>query len=221
MKFKDYRQFYGILEGLITTYPMDFFYKKLLRLFSGKNLNVSIKIDKLTNSLILNLKTDSIDSLSILDKIADSNGYFISLIETDNGIWTKLSEITLTTLTNLSIHFESKFDEEVEVKDIPEFLYHVTPSKYVEKIKKIGLIPKAKNRQSFHMDRIYFALTIEGVNSIEKEFEFNKQPTNYTILKISTKNLKVKFIKDPNATLLNGEALGIYTYENISPSFII
>jgi hypothetical protein len=217
MKVKDYREFLQIEEGLITTYPMDFFSKKVKMLISGKGIKASIRVEKLTNSLVLNLASCTLDFLKILEKTSDQNGYFISLIVIEEKYYKKIDEVKLDKGAPVEVHFESKFDK--EVKDIPDTLYHVTLSKNLEKIRKIGLVPKSKMKQTYHLDRIYLAFTIEGAKAIENEFK-GIDNSKYVILKISTKGLNVKFMKDPNATLFSGEVLGIYTHENISSEFI-
>lgn len=59
---------------------------------------------------------------------------------------------------------ESKFDEVLKHK--PNTIYHVTNINNLNKIKKIGLVPKSKNKKSHHLDRIY--LTTNSKRKLKK-----------------------------------------------------
>ena len=225
MIFKDYREFskIEINEGLITTYPMDYLVKKITRLLGmGMKIKFHKHIDKLFNTLSVSFRTADIEVLNLLSDYGTSCGYFISAILVNDKWLSNIKQVKLEKESLIEVVFESKFDEEVE--SIPNKLYHVTPYDYVDKILKKGLIPKSKSKLSFHIDRIYLAINIKAAKSIINEFKihdtFNKKSRNYSILEIDTDNLHVKFMKDPNATLPDGEILGIYTHENIHSKFI-
>ena len=167
---------------------------------------------------------DDTKAIEIFKNYADSCGYFIASIKINNEVYDKVEDIDdIKVGSKIIIWFESKFDE--EVKEIPDILYHVTLAKYVNKIKKSGLTPKAKNKLSFHLDRIYCAMSLKAAESIMQEFKrldiANKiSVQDYSIIQIDTHGLKVKFFKDPNATLQDGEVIGVYTHENIPREFI-
>jgi hypothetical protein len=221
MKFSDFREFSGNLyEGLIMSYPLSFFNKKVGRYLSSCNVKYKIDADKVFNTLALSLSSESVHVIEVINNYANVCGYFLALIECNGKYYKSLKDVDI--VKDFTLFYESKFDE--IVSNIPTVIYHVTLTKYVEKIKKIGLIPKSKSKQSFHSDRIYCAISLKGAESICQEFKINdlanRKKQNYTILKISTKNLKNKFMKDPNSTLLDGEILGIYTHENILPNNI-
>lgn len=124
------------------------------------------------------------------------------------------------------IKFEAKFD--IEDINIPNKIYHVSPSYYRDKILRHGLIPKSKNKLSIHPDRIYFttnksdAITLipklKKYIPIKTKQELNKQgkEIEYDLYEINTKNIQnSRWFKDPNLTFT-----GIYCLMNILPSNI-
>ena len=129
------------------------------------------------------------------------------------------------------IEFEKNVQEEItEVLSSYHYIYHLTPSVYVNKIMKNGLVPKSKNKLFNYNPRIYFLLDKTVINiqdvanmlyTIQLQDEDNieavkKYKNEYTLLKCKTSDLigKVKFYLDKN--LPNA----VYTTENIPPQFI-
>lgn len=92
-------------------------------------------------------------------------------------------------------------------------LYHITDSRFVNKILKYGLIPKHLDKRVTHPGRIY-CLTTDNKNDIKilaKELHPNRR---YTILKIDL-NLyqeQLQFYQDPAYS-----KYGVFTCENIPP----
>jgi hypothetical protein len=116
MEAKGYREISQIEEVLITSSPMDFFSKKVKMLISGKGIKASIKVEKLTNSLILNLESSTLNFLEVLEKSADQNGYIISLIAIEDRRYTKIDKVEIDKEVSVEVHFESKFDKEPKDK---------------------------------------------------------------------------------------------------------
>ena len=115
---------------------------------------------------------------------------------------------------------EPKFGEKNKLKT--NILYHVTESKYVDKILKNGLISKSKNTINEYPERIYLALNINDAKTyLNKKKRFYSYKENNTgikfkILKIELpENNDIIFYKDDH---FSGK--GIYTYENISTKYI-
>jgi hypothetical protein len=115
--------------------------------------------------------------------------------------------------TYLIFTFEAKYDPVVEV---PRYLYHITDSKYLDKIKQIGLKPRALNKRSAHESRIYFSLDKKSSDYLWDKLKLHMGPGKGILLTIDTTNLEVTFYNDPNF-----DKLGVYTYSNIPPSSII
>lgn len=119
-------------------------------------------------------------------------------------------------------NFIRKFPNEDITEEIfnnVEYLYHATPSLYVGRIMKYGLVPKAKNKLFQYPDRIYLSTvcddnlfkSLKVVNSINKNIG-----TTYSVLRIKVNLLSdnIAFYKD------NDYVNGVFTYDNISPEAI-
>lgn len=122
----------------------------------------------------------------------------------------------------IKIRYESKFDDIIIT---PDFMYHITNTTYIDKILKIGLVPKSKNKLSNHPDRIYLCEKIENCEKLKNLMFMNDdyymtginyKPKNnklksYTILKVDMRGLdNIKVFKDPNY-----EDKGFYITKNI------
>jgi hypothetical protein len=161
-------------------------------------------------------------NVSKLLQLANNLGYFPSSFE-----YEKYNKVTKEKYSNsklrqimyeiepefLAFTFEKKYDQ---VIDAPELVYHITDSKYTDKIKSIGLTLKTKSKLSSHPERIYVSLKKE-----DAIFLFNKMKVfipieNSILLTINTKQLNNTFYEDPNF-----KNKGVYTYNNIPPQAII
>jgi len=143
--------------------------------------------------------------------LIDSMGYFIA---TSSGEWgegpRKISVEEIKDQDSISISIEPKYDSEVDFQD--EYVYHTTDKKNLEKIMKIGLVPKTKNTRSFYPERIYLSPNIKYNNSIKDQLGSDKAG-EYVDLKIK-KFHGLKLYKDVR---FKG---GFYTYTNIPPKYI-
>lgn len=115
--------------------------------------------------------------------------------------------------TYLIFFFEAKYDP---IINPPQFIYHITDSKYIDSIKKIGLKPKSLNKRSNHSERIYFSLDENKSKVLWNNLKYDLPKGKGVLLVIDTINLNNTFYKDPNF-----KNMGIYTYENIPPQNII
>jgi len=129
-----------------------------------------------------------------------------------------------------AIILSAKYGEEVDIKsskfeysDYP-YLYHATPRQYVDKIKKIGLTPKTKNKKAIHPDRVYFSKTIELAQNLIPQLaqfsepDYKTNQADYAVLKIDSKKLPpdTKFYDDPD---MSGGA--VYILGNVPPNAIV
>lgn len=140
-----------------------------------------------------------------------------------------LTDNFLKNIIKYELIIEPKYDIKHKLKT--NTLYHVTESKYIDKIFKNGLITKSKNTKTFHPERLYLVYNLQDAEQYisQKNFYYltnynkTKQPNKskfkeieYVILKIELpENNEIIFFDDPN---FSGK--GIYTYENISPKYI-
>ena len=92
-------------------------------------------------------------------------------------------------------------DRDLNKNSTPEILYHATHSRFIEKIKKIGLVPKSQSKNSTHPDRIYLTEDKEIAKNLAQNFanmEY-KNDHNYVLLEIDmTKLPNVKLHRDPH-----------------------
>lgn len=217
-----------INEGLIKSIDYDVFEKRLILLFSKYHKFIDIKITHFGVKLIINngvfnkhLYNDFISLLNVC-------GYIISYFYYDEENNTHNRTIDENDVFHynydiLNINLIKKFDaEEIE---IPIILYHLTEKINLNKILKIGLVPKTKNKIENHPERIYLLSNLREVLSLKKVFD-DLYEKNYIILEIDIRLLKkIKLYKDPtyfnnleDYEDINNQAL--YTYDNI-PNYAI
>lgn len=229
LSFETYLQ--KVDEGLIKTYNIDFVIDKSMQLLSSLNTRFSI-IKNPNNTIkltIYDFKKIYIDELFNLlnSNFTNMFGWYPSYMYMINtaGIENHmnyderyLKEVHLY-LDEVSILYESNFDEEV---DIPDLLYHISISEYKNKILSNGIFPKSKSKLSSHGNRIYVCKSIEDCMEIIPKMKFyffnknNRINKKWIIYEISTNNLKnIKMYKDPN--FINK---GYYITNNIPPNNI-
>lgn len=103
---------------------------------------------------------------------------------------------------------------DLELSELPKTLYHITDEKFIEKIKKIGLIPKSTSKIETHPDRIYFLKSKSDISKILSNPNFKiEHPYLLTIDNSKIKNLKL--FEDSNF-----KTFGLYGYQNIPPKYI-
>lgn len=213
-----------IKEGLIKSVGRDIFAKRIKKLFSKYNIDISqihigefIKIDK----KYLNKKL--YDELLSLLNIC---GYLITYHFYDYDIeingYPELSDLFNKEYSTITLSVMKKFDTE-NFEGTPEYLYHVTEKKYLSKILEKGLIPRSNAKIEKHPERIYVTNSIKGANNFKKLLNDMYTGLNLVILKIDTKLLKnIKLYYDP--IYFEEEDYkkfkAFYTYENISPTAI-
>jgi hypothetical protein len=110
---------------------------------------------------------------------------------------------------------EAKFDE--KVNKVPEFLYHISPLKYWEKIQKVGLVPKSRSKKAFHPERVYLGKDEKSTSSLAPKFYQIEGNKDWVLLKIDTSMIPGGYFRlytDPNFEH------GYYTLNNIPPQSI-
>jgi hypothetical protein len=247
--FKKFKEFYKeellLNESLIRTYPISSTISGLLRKWDFLKFKKQYSKFGEANTICIICESNKIDEdlISGIFKLANYYGWFISLYEAydknKREIFQLGKTISVEKILNslkefdkvkyIEINLEAKYDIELDMKFAPEFLYHITNSKYIEKIRTIGLVPKTHSKLANHPERIYLAISEEVVrNILIKQLKYaankNKQDIDirtgkeveWFLITISVKDLPQvqRFFRDPNYDN------GIYTLTNIRPQSI-
>ncbi len=208
---------FDIYEGLILSHPL-YDVERLL-----KNREFSVKPNYKQNTFNItftfdrNVSTANNKMYEIL-RLTNNLGWFPSYLSSVSNIGFKYSKENFEDFINknlciLNICFEAKYD--INEKKIPTFLYHVCPLLNVEKILKIGLVPKSRSKKSFHPERVYLTKTLKDAYKVASFFNNDSTNRKWAILEINTSVIDdyLKLFKDPNYL-----DLGVYTLNNIMPS---
>lgn len=120
---------------------------------------------------------------------------------------------------DMQISFEAKYN--IDIYDIPEKMYHVTKLRYLEKIKRYGLIPQKHEKITSHTERIYLTDSIDDSwifvkGLVFRTLEEDREPL--VILEIDTSTIKerIRIMRDPNFQR-GGIYTGFYTLNPIDP----
>ena len=198
-------------EGLIKTVNP----KRFVDVLEKWNKNIKIKYHNDGENLgfvsifFLERRKELVDKIN---KLMNNYGYFPStwFDINNNRMGNYLEGVDYEKLRN--IHYEPKFD----IEYIPQsrYMYHITDEKYLDKIKKIGLIPKTNSKIGYHPERIYLAKSINDAKNISDLMGNFIAKENQVFLKIDLQNLIAFFMQD-------GQFYGgVYTMNNIPPSHI-
>lgn len=135
----------------------------------------------------------------------------------------KLEHVLLPEVDLLVIQFEAKYSA-MKFK-LADVLLHVAPLKCLEKIKKNGLVPKAKSAEFKYDDRVYlFNQCKESLAVSYGKYKAKDMKDNgFCIFKIQKNNLenfknykngKLRFYVD-NAFKTENGVQAIFTYSNV------
>ena len=187
--------------------------------------NCKVFADSNTNKIIIYISYYTKKEYDNLLRLINNLGWFVSMYSNNYIEYKKYNYNDVIKLIEnknvVSIILESKFDIQLDDSKISAIdkLYHISPSNREEKILKIGLSPKSKEKLVKHPERIYLLLNIKDAEFLANDTKFNKNNEPMTVFLIDNKELslrrKIRFFEDPNF----GNR-GIYTYENIPPQFI-
>jgi len=111
-----------LLEGLIKTYPLEFFKEKLDNILNNVDSNIFIKDYKMLE-LIVDLTTikNKHEIFKKIKSLSNLMGYYIVRLINNGQIETIFNDVNK--FTKIKIFFAKRFDE--ELNDV-EYLYHVT-----------------------------------------------------------------------------------------------
>lgn len=215
-----------ISEGFIRTYPTDTLVRHAMKFcgfttvekfcnsprYDGGGVGV---VDSNGVECIMFIFYDTEGNRSLIDKMMNTYGYFKSNEEPYYGDY-------------LRIEYEPKFEKSVNDAILKNgFVFHVTSTSKIEKIKEIGLSPRTSGIKFKHPDRIYFFYKDPGDGilkmflneKIESDgnYAFGKEyVVDFTLLKVNVMEIadKINFYNDPNMEY------GLYTTDNIKPEYI-
>jgi len=210
---------YNLYEGLDVTHNVE---TSVDILNSWWNMGGTVYFEerntKIKMAVLKTIKKEDIDGIR---QWANNLGYFPSSqsIRCENKKFDYEQIISaLEVGFPFDIFFDPKYDPEVAEKELPAAAYHITPSSKEEKILRIGLAPRSKEKISKHPERIYFAGSIEDAELLSKRKDFAGNNTLFTIFGFDLKELKkrrkIRYFSDPRY------GKGFYTYENIPPQYL-
>jgi len=210
-----------IYEGLIHTVDLGTTADMLIKWSgSGKKFVVKETPKKIRLNFLTNLDAEELKHLL---KLINNLGWFVSsvLISDSEMHWKRFdyNDFIKNDMNTqwVSFQLEAKFDLELNIHDY-DVLYHVSPTINKDKILKIGLVPKAKEKKLSHPDRIYLADNEDDINTIAFQF-IRINPRPLSLFKIDFRGVRrnnpsIRLFEDPN---FRG---GIYTLSNIAGRFI-
>jgi hypothetical protein len=207
-------------EGLIKTYPLN----SMIGMLSKYGESFYNSYNHSGGVLVLANNYLNGSSIEMVNKVLDAGGYYVSYYSvflktspTKSDLVKKFKDLpNMEDIHQLWIIYEAKFDSIVDISNI-HFLYHLTEKRYLERIKRDGLVPRANNKLTNHPDRIYFTMDEVGLNMLLPQFiNLGKSINEYIILRIDYRLAnKPKLMLDPNFS-----SYGVYTTENIPFSAI-
>lgn len=245
-----FQNWYELQENfLVIKEVLDCFYKEniifegLIKTFGIKDVaKVLNKKDAKKYNISLSKEVKSIIPLEFINKIRMNfkngvNGvteeYYNDLIHTMEVLGWYAAQTNLSNQKELSFEylqsentpfdliFEPKFDIEIDFNLLPNYLWHITPTIYLEKVLKKGLTPKDGSMVTNHPERTYLFLEYpkNWKEDILSNMSFNKNYDGmFTLLLIdkSKINSSTSFYVDPNSENYNA----CFTLEPISPKAI-
>lgn len=196
-----------ICEGLIRTYPIKTAQHYAQKLFSLDEGQIVIFSDNNIEKMRIIIPQNKM-FIERIKKAMDLCGYFCSR-EDEYPYIDKWSYL----------HFEPKNQDDVNdyVRSM-KYIYHVTPVKYLNKIRKIGLKPSFKNKFFAYPERTYCFIektSPEEIYNLKQQLRQNEEEYCLLVLDVSRISETVCFYLDPNYKY------GIYTKDNIPPTAII
>lgn len=212
--------FSEVYEGLIVSQPVLVVEQKLKEHFHFLTIETEHDPEGLTAKIFINISVIEEKDWFFLLKLLNLLGWFISTIAVHNN-WEKTNyEKLLGYLNNqvpIVLQCEAKYDiEDVGSPNIPDIMYHATPSQNLPKIKKIGLVPKTKNNMLAYGDRIYVATQLCNLeHRLIPHLAAESKQRRWTIFAINTSREirpTIRWFRDPNYSY------GYYTKTNIPPT---
>lgn len=217
-----------LYEGLIYTHDVYSSVELLNRYVSDKNMSFKSSPDELGIDFVIKggKEFNEINFDKALKTINNLGWYpcsykltFFGSLPTIKYDRNKFIEKIKNTTDTMVIFLDAKYDKQILISKLPQNAYHITPKEYLEKINKIGLVPKNKEKFGKQPSRIYLAFNNEGIDILLEHSRFYPGKIEFAIFVIDIKNFsrdkRAKFFIDPRF-----EGYGFYTYDNIPPQYV-
>lgn len=140
---------------------------------------------------------------------------------------------------------ESKIGKDVsnDIKSANDYLYHICPTMYVEKISKTGLVPLSRNEAYLYPNRVYlftdsilgkkqnyakmlyaykpkfYDIFLGDTELYKKCVDNGVNPKEYSVLKIDIEGIHSSIFIDDNFAKTD-DICALYVTENINPQYI-
>jgi hypothetical protein len=211
----------SLYEGLNKTHDLKTINKILIKKYGKENLIIDYKNNNF--SLLYKFSSDPVDADEQLDKLlqyTNNLGWFPSNVTygtnfSKNVKWGKsiIKELFTKSIQTLKFSFEPKYDIKADAT-LKKYYYHMTPTLYVDKILKNGLIPKSRSKKTYHPDRIYLSDNPQSLLDIIPEFALTTDILDWSIIEVYTGfiDMYLQLYKDQNF-----KERGFYTLNTITP----
>ena len=115
--------------------------------------------------------------------------------------------------------FDAKYDDSSYKNnvDVPDKVYHLSPSKNRKSMLNSGFYPKSNSRKVNHKDRLYIFSNIDDYENILKSLKINDKFNNNNY---SYDLYEIQMDKDKNILHIDPDSTGYFTYDHISPKNI-
>jgi len=120
-------------------------------------------------------------------------------------------------ISEITFLFDAKYEDSLYSNnvDIPEIVYHLSPSKNRKSILKNGIYPKSNSRKVSHSERIYVFEHLSNKETILKALKINdilnQNKTTYDLYEIKLDKNKNILHSDPDSINING----YFSYDSI------
>lgn len=211
---------FPLQEGLISSIDSQTVIRHLQRSFPIVTGEVLPGVSDNTFIIMVTIPSGNKQVLRNIISRMDVYGWFPSSYSAVEDKWykeyhpVKILDAYERSTKGLQLQFEAKYDSQ---SNIPERLYHATPLKYVNKIKKIGLVPRSFSSLATHPDRIYLADNQRNlVNVLIPHMTAMRNNKEWAIFEVVVGDItpKIRIYRDP------AYGHGYYTTQNIPPSCI-
>ncbi|MFA5154458.1 MAG: hypothetical protein WC554_18080 [Clostridia bacterium] len=161
LSIKDVQEYNALYEGLIFTHSLkdtSSIISKLIPKYGFKYEFLKNEGNSFPYIKISFIKDNSQRTISNVSQYLNNCGWFIAdIIDINNNSFHKKNEIeNIDKIKDINyIIYRAKFDTEIDLKQWPKFLYHITPYKNFKNIMKNGLIPKNENKLIKHEEYVH------------------------------------------------------------------
>lgn len=114
----------------------------------------------------------------------------------------------------VQVGYEKRHDKKIELNT--NKLYHITRRESLPKIRREGLVPKSRDKQTHHLDRIYFFKKDYGKDvfkKISEDLYGNNTSFGYAVIEVDLNKIDKNIIFHNDLNTKDG----IYTTDNIPP----